>query len=84
VPGAGNTDDLFYDPPAGNRVYVIGGQGFIDFLQQKDPGHYARITRYPTPAGTRTGLFVPEWGRLFAAVPHRSTQDPEVLVYEAI
>jgi DNA-binding beta-propeller fold protein YncE len=79
---AGDTDDLFYDP-ARNRVYVIGGQGFIDVLQQKDPDHYDRIARYPTPAGTRTGLFVAEWGRLFAAAPHRGTQGSEILVYEA-
>jgi DNA-binding beta-propeller fold protein YncE len=77
-----DTDDLFYDA-ARSRIYVIGGQGFIDVLQQKDPDHYERIARYPTPAGTRTGLFVPELGRLFAAVPHRGAQGSEILVYEA-
>ncbi len=55
-----DTDDLFYDADR-SRVYVIGGQGFIDVLQQKDPDHYDRIARYPTPPGTRTGLFVPDW-----------------------
>ena len=35
---AGDTDDLIYDP-ARRRVYVTGGQGFIDILQQKDPDH---------------------------------------------
>ena len=35
---AGHTDDLIYDP-ARRRVYVTGGQGFIDILQQKDPDH---------------------------------------------
>ena len=79
---AGDTDDLFYDA-ARSRVYVIGGQGFIDVLQQKDADHYERIARYPTPSGTRTGLFVPEWGKLFAAVPHRGGQGSELLVYEA-
>ena len=78
----GDTDDLFYDAAKG-RVYVIGGQGFIDVLAQKDADHYERIARYQTPAGTRTGLFVPEWGKLFAAVPHRGQQGSEVLVYEA-
>jgi hypothetical protein len=78
----GDTDDLFYDV-ATSRIYVIGGQGFIDVLQQKDADHYERIARYPTPPGTRTGLFVPEWGRLFAAVPHRGEQGCEILVYEA-
>jgi len=77
-----DTDDLFYDA-ARSRVYVIGGQGFVDVLQQRDADHYDRIARYPTPPGTRTGLFVPEWGRLFVAVPHRGEQRSEILVYEA-
>ena len=77
----GDTDDLFYDA-ARSRIYVIGGQGFIDVLQQKDPDHYERIARYATPPGTRTGLFVPEWGKLFAAVPHRGEQRSEIIGYE--
>jgi hypothetical protein len=77
-----DTDDLFYDA-ARSRIYIIGGQGFIDVLQQKDPDHYDRIARYPVPPGTRTGLFVPELGRLFAAAPHRGAQACEILVYEA-
>ncbi len=78
----GDTDDLFYDSDR-SRVYIIGGQGFIDVLQQKDADHYDRLGRYPIPAGTRTGVFVPEWGKLFAAVPHRGEQVSEILVYEA-
>jgi len=78
----GDTDDLFYDATKG-RIYVIGGQGFIDVLQERDADHYDRIARYTTPPGTRTGLFVPEWGKLFAAVPHRGQQISEILVYEA-
>jgi len=77
-----DTDDLFYDS-ARSRVYVIGGQGFIDVLQQKDADHYDRIARYPVPPGTRTGLFVPDLGKLFAAVPHRGDQRSEILEYEA-
>jgi len=78
----GDTDDLFYDSDR-SRIYIIGGQGFIDVLQQKDADHYDRLGRYPIPAGTRTGLFVPDWGKLFAAVPHRDQQGSEILVYEA-
>jgi DNA-binding beta-propeller fold protein YncE len=77
----GDTDDLFYDV-ARSRIYVIGGQGFIDVLQQKDADHYDRVARYPTPAGTRTGLFVPELGMLFAAVPHRGEQGCEIRVFD--
>jgi YVTN family beta-propeller protein len=78
----GDTDDLFYDSER-RRIYVVGGQGFIDVFQQKDADHYEKLARYPTPPGTRTGLFVPEWGRLFAAVPHRGEQRSEIIEYEA-
>ena len=78
----GDTDDLFYDVSTA-RVYVIGGEGFVDVFEQKDPDHYTRIAHLPTAAGARTGLFVPEWGRLFVAVPHRGQQRAGVLVFEA-
>ena len=42
-----------------------------------------RIARYATPPGTQTGLFVPEWGKLFAGVQGREKQPSEILVYEA-
>jgi DNA-binding beta-propeller fold protein YncE len=77
----GDTDDLFYDA-ARSRLYVIGGQGFVDVLEQKDADHYNRIAHQATASGARTGLFVPEWGKLFVAVPHRGGQHSEVLVYE--
>jgi DNA-binding beta-propeller fold protein YncE len=77
----GDTDDLFYDA-AQSRVYVIGGQGFVDVFEQKDADRYDRIAHYPTAPGARTGLFVPDWSKLFVAVPHRGEQRAEVLVYQ--
>lgn len=77
----GDTDDLFYDA-ARSRVYVIGGQGFVDVFDQKDADHYERIGHYPTAPGARTGIFVPEWSKLFVAVPHRGAQRAEILVYD--
>src|SRR5262245_45674444 len=77
----GDTDDLFYDANR-SRVYVIGGQGFVDVFEQKDPNHYNRLAHYATAPGARTGLFVPDWGKLFVAVPHRGEQRAEVLVFE--
>ena len=76
----GDTDDLFYDA-AQARAYVIGGEGFVDVFEQKDADRYGRIAHYPTAPGARTGLFVPEWSKLFVAVPHRGGQRAEVLVY---
>lgn len=77
-----DTDDLFYDA-ARKRVYVIGGQGFVDVFEQKGADQYDRIAHYPTAPGARTGLFVPDWGKLFVAVPHRGEQRAEILAFEA-
>ncbi len=79
---AGDTDDLFYDA-ARKRVYVIGGQGFVDVFEQKSADRYDRVAHYPTAPGARTGLFVPDWGKLFVAVPHRGEQRAGILVFEA-
>ena len=79
---AGSTDDLFYDSSRG-RVYVLTSQGFLEVFQQKDPNHYDRIARYPTPPRTQTGLFVPEWGKLFAAVQKQGDQSAEIRAYQA-
>jgi len=76
-----DTDDLFYDA-ATSRVYVIGGQGFVDVFEREDADRYDRIAHIATAAGARTGLFVPEWSKLFVAVPHRGEQRAEVLVYQ--
>ena len=79
---AGKTDDLFYDS-ARHRVYVLTSEGYLEVFQQKDADHYNRIARYPTPARSQTGLFVPEWGKLFVAVPAQSDQSAELRVYQA-
>jgi len=79
---AGPTDDLFYDARRG-RVYVLTSQGFLDVFQEKDLDHYERIARYPTPPHTQTGLFVPEWGKVFAAAQQQGEQSAEVRVYQA-
>jgi DNA-binding beta-propeller fold protein YncE len=75
-----HTDDLFFDASKG-RIYILG-EGFIEAWQQKDPDHYDRIARYPTPADGRTGLFVPELALLFETIPHHGSQGAEILVYE--
>jgi DNA-binding beta-propeller fold protein YncE len=78
----GDTDDLFYDAQR-NRLYVAGGEGFIDVLDARQPASLTRLARIPTPAGARTALFAPDRGRLYLAVPHRGAQRAEIRVYEA-
>ena len=78
----GDTDDLFYDV-ARRRVYVTGGEGFIDVVQDQGANGFARVAHIPTAAGARTSLFVADQGRLYLAVPHRGSQKAEVRVFEA-
>ena len=78
----GDTDDLFYDA-ARKRLYVSGGEGFIDVFQSDDANHFTRLARIPTAAGARTSLFVSDLSRLFLAVPHRGSQRAEIRVFEA-
>lgn len=74
-----HTDDLFFDASKG-RIYILG-EGFTEAWQEKDPDHYERIARYPTPADGRTGLFVPDLKELFETIPHHGQQGAEILVY---
>jgi DNA-binding beta-propeller fold protein YncE len=79
---AGNSDDLFYDSARG-RIYVLTSKSALDIFQPRDPDHYDHVARIPTPPRMQTGLFVPEWGRLFAAVPNQGGQEAEMRIYEA-
>jgi len=77
----GDADDVFYD--ASRRlVYVIGGEGALEILRQRDPDHYDRIERVSTASGARTGLYLPSLGRLFVAAPRRGPQAAKILVYQ--
>ena len=78
----GDTDDLFFDA-ARKRLYVSGGEGFVDVLQEQEAGRFSRVAHIATAAGARTSLFVPEQSRLYLAVPHRGTQKAEIRIYEA-
>jgi DNA-binding beta-propeller fold protein YncE len=78
----GDTDDLFYDATR-DRLYVSGGEGFLDVLKGGDNSRFVRLARLPTAAGARTSLFVPAFDRLYLAVPHRGSQKAEIRIYEA-
>ena len=78
----GDTDDLFFDA-ARKRLYISGGEGFIDVFQEQDASRFNRIAHVATAAGARTSLFVPDQSRLYLAVPHRGNQKAEVRMYEA-
>ena len=76
-------DGLAFDPST-KRIYTSGGEGFVDVTQQKDADHYERVARIPTGPNARTSLFVPEWRRLYVAVPSDKDRSAELLVFEAV
>ena len=80
LPSVGDCDDIFYDASR-RAVYVIGGEGAVEVLQQRDPNNYEPGARIRTAPGARTGFFAPALHRLYVAVPHRGSQAAEILVY---
>jgi hypothetical protein len=76
----GDTDDLFYDA-AQKRLYVSGGEGYLDVVQDRGANQFSRIAHLPTASGARTSLFVSDQSRLYLAVPHRGAQRAEIRVY---
>ena len=82
VPCVGDSDDLFYDARRA-RVYVIGGQGYVDVFDARSSGKYERLARIATRAGARTGLWSNELDRLFVAWPAREGRPAEIHVLGA-
>jgi len=80
VPCVGDTDDLFYDASR-QRVYVIGGEGFVDVFDASASGKYNRLAHIATRAGARTGLWSSDLDRLFVAWPARDGKDAEIHAY---
>ncbi len=79
VPCAGDTDDLFYDARH-DRVYVLGGEGYVDVFDARPSSKYVRLARIATRAGARTGLWSNELDRLFVAWPLRDGHPAEIHV----
>ncbi len=75
-----DADDVFYDA-ARQRIYVSGGEGFVDVVKELDADHYELEGRMPTAAGARTALFSPELNQFYVAVPQSLTQPAQIRVY---
>ena len=78
----GDTDDVFYDPQT-ERLFVTGGDGFVDVFDVAAPDRSPRIAHVATAAGARTSLYVADQKRLYVAVPHRGAQAAEIRIFEA-
>jgi len=79
----GDADDLFFDEKS-KRIYVIGGEGFVDVFQVSGTSsHFTRLAHLPTRPRARTGLFIPELGILTVGIPHIAGHAAEILILGA-
>ncbi|MGH7248953.1 MAG: YncE family protein, partial [Pseudomonadota bacterium] len=75
-------DDIFVDAKR-RRIYVMCGEGVVDVLEQDGTG-YRRIGRVSSAPEARTGLYVPERDRLYAAAPAMNGEVAAVLVFRPL
>jgi DNA-binding beta-propeller fold protein YncE len=80
VPIDGDTDDMFYHATA-KRVYLSGGKGFVDVIDQIDADHYRAHQPIPTEAGARTSTFDATLGVFCVGVPKSESGPAKLLVY---
>lgn len=81
VPSIGDVDDIYYDGKQ-QKLYASGGEGFIMVIKQTDANHYKVSSKITSEKGARTSLFVPEWDRLYVAVPRVGSRSAEIRVYQ--
>jgi len=84
LPSVQDSDDLYFDA-ARKRIYMPGGEGFIDVFQMADPDHYQLLAPIPTAIGAKTAGYFGKQGkgfdRFYLAVPARGGQPAEVRIY---
>ena len=80
LPIGGDTDDIFFDASR-KRVYVICGEGRVDVFRQETADQYSLESSVKTAPRARTGLFVPEDGKLYVAAPSVGSAPARMLVY---
>lgn len=79
-----DSDDLYYDA-ARKRIYVVGGEGYISVIRQKDADHYEFLAKVPSAVGARTAGYFGKgrkgFDRFYVAVPARADHGAEVWIY---
>ncbi len=79
TPCVRDADDMFYDAKL-KRIYIIGGEGYVDVFQVPGTGgELTRLARVPTAPRARTGLFIPDLQTVVVACPH-TTNGPAALL----
>ena len=63
---------------------MVGGEGSLAVYQQKGADEYVALSRTDTLDGARTGLFVPEWNRLYVVARNRPPFPAVLLSFEIL
>lgn len=86
----GGADNVDFDSATG-RIYFTGTTGTVAVFQEIDPNHFQLLGKVPTGAIAKSGLWVPELKRFYAAVPKhyvlttpRSTPDIQAELREEL
>jgi hypothetical protein len=69
----GGADEVFYDAPS-SRVYFAGSTGTVAVFHEDDPDHFTLLGKVPTGAIAKSGIWIPELKRYYAAVPKHLVQ----------
>jgi hypothetical protein len=77
--GPGRVDQAEWDAKH-QRAYIIGGEGWISVIAERDPNHFVELPRLITAPGAKTSVLVPERNEMFVAVsPGESKAMAQVL-----
>ena len=80
LPCVVDVGDIWYEPTT-KRIYLSGGEGYVDVFHKIDADHFERIGKIPTFTGARTSVI---WGEYRArqgmviGVPATSNQGAEL------
>jgi DNA-binding beta-propeller fold protein YncE len=69
----GGGDEIFYDAPS-KRIYFSGSTGTLAVFHEDDPDHFQLLGKVPTGAIAKSGIWIPELKRYYAAVPKHLVQ----------
>jgi DNA-binding beta-propeller fold protein YncE len=73
VDAVGGGDEIFYDAPS-KRIYFSGATGTLAIFHEDDPNHFVLLGKVPTGAIAKSGIWIPELKRYYAAVPRHLVQ----------
>jgi DNA-binding beta-propeller fold protein YncE len=69
----GGGDEIFYDAPS-KRIYFSGSTGTLAVFHEDDSDHFRLLGKVPTGAIAKSGIWIPELKRYYAAVPKHLVQ----------